>query len=178
MSRVRLSWSPKCSGKLFLCTVRDYSRKIVMLFRCLILEFISLSQSEDFLIVKAVKASINVSNVSYKSCTLLCSAEKEKCLHKISVYFYKTFFSPGLRNIGAQIRCAQNRQTAVQTDVKYPLTVLLLCLNRVLLFCVSKIAFGRKCTLWTIQSLWKILFVNKQPVKINVVVLCKCRKED
>ena len=34
--------------------------------------------------------------------------------------FTKTVF-PDLTYLGAQIRCAQNRLTAVQTDLKYPL---------------------------------------------------------
>ena len=36
------------------------------------------------------------------------------------VAFTKSFF-PGLPNLGAQIRCAQNWYSAVQTDLKYPL---------------------------------------------------------
>ena len=32
----------------------------------------------------------------------------------------KSYF-PGLPNLGAQIGCAQNQYTAVQTDLKYPL---------------------------------------------------------
>ena len=34
-------------------------------------------------------------------------------------------FSPGLPNLCAQIRCAQNRYTAFQTDLKYPLFIYL-----------------------------------------------------
>ena len=34
--------------------------------------------------------------------------------------FTKVFF-PGLPNLGAQIRCTQNRYIAVQKDLKYPL---------------------------------------------------------
>ena len=30
------------------------------------------------------------------------------------------FFPTGSPNLGAQIRCAQNRYTALQTDLKYP----------------------------------------------------------
>ena len=35
--------------------------------------------------------------------------------------FTKHFFFPGLPNLGAQIRCAQNWYPAVQTHLKYPL---------------------------------------------------------
>ena len=49
-----------------------------------ICQFVSL-QSLHCLTVKAVEASINVSNVSYKSCTLLWYAKNEKYLHKIDV---------------------------------------------------------------------------------------------
>ena len=85
-------------------------------------------QSYDCLTVKAVKASINVSNVSYKSCSLNWYAKKEKYLHEIYMFTFTKHFPPGLPNLGAQIRCAQNpnrcaqnRYTAVQTDQKYPL---------------------------------------------------------
>ena len=37
------------------------------------------------------------------------------------MFTLKKIFSPGSRNLGAQIRCAQNRYTAVQMDLKYPL---------------------------------------------------------
>ena len=70
--------------------------------------------------VKAVKAFINVFNVSYKSCTLLWYAKNFKVFTRnIYVYVHK-IFSPGLPNLGTQIRCAQSRYTAVQTDLKYP----------------------------------------------------------
>ena len=59
---------------------------------------------KDCLIVKAVKASINLSNVSYKSCTLLWYAKKEKYLHKISMFTFTNVFFPGLLNLGAKIR--------------------------------------------------------------------------
>ena len=72
--------------------------------------------------MKTLIASINVSNISYKSCTLLWYAEKEKFLHEISMFtFTKKVFSPGLPDLGAQIRCAHNRYPAVQTGLKYPL---------------------------------------------------------
>ena len=45
------------------------------------------------LTVKAVKAFINVSNVSYKSCTLLKHAEKEKYLCEISMFTFTENFS-------------------------------------------------------------------------------------
>ena len=37
------------------------------------------------------------------------------------MFTFKKNFSQGSRNLGAQIRCAQNRYTAVQMDLKYPL---------------------------------------------------------
>ena len=43
--------------------------------------------------IKAAKASIKVSNVSYNSCTLLWYAKKEKYLHERPVYFHKKVFS-------------------------------------------------------------------------------------
>ena len=69
------------------------------------------------LTVKAVKASI-VSYVSYKKCALLWYAKKEKCLHKISVFFPQKNF-PGLPNLGAWVRNTQNRYIAVQMDLQY-----------------------------------------------------------
>ena len=45
-------------------------------------------QSYNCLTVEAVKASTDVSNVSYKSCTLLWYAEKENHLHKISMFTF------------------------------------------------------------------------------------------
>ena len=66
-----------------------------MLFQCLILGFVSLVclKSLHCLTVKAAKASINVSNISYKSCTLLWYTKKEKQLHKISIFtFTKKLF--------------------------------------------------------------------------------------
>ena len=66
-----------------------------MFFRCLILGFVSLHvYKAKTVTVKAVRASINVSKVSYKSCTLLWYAKKEKYLHEISMFtFTKNFFS-------------------------------------------------------------------------------------
>ena len=39
----------------------------------------------------------------------------------IYAYFHKKLFFPSLPNLGAQIRCAQNRYIAVQRDLKHPL---------------------------------------------------------
>ena len=44
---------------------------------------------------KAAKASINATNVSYKSCTPLWYAKKEKYLHKISMFNFTKSFCPG-----------------------------------------------------------------------------------
>ena len=75
-------------------------------------------QSLNYLTVKAAKASINVSKVSYKGCTLFWYAKK-KVFARNWFLFRRSFF-PGLPNLGSQIRCAQNRYTAVQIDLKYP----------------------------------------------------------
>ena len=64
-----------------------------------------------------------MSNVSYKSCTLLWYSKKEKCFHKISIFTFIKIFFPGLPNLRAQLRCAQNRYVAVQMDLKYPLLI-------------------------------------------------------
>ena len=69
--------------------------------------------------LKAFKVSINISNVSCKRCTLLCYAKKDKYL---LVFTFTSFFSPSLPNLAPQLRCAQNRYTAVQMDLKYPLS--------------------------------------------------------
>ena len=39
--------------------------------------------------------------------------KKEKHLHEISMFTFTKIFSQGLPNLGAQIRSAQNRYTAV-----------------------------------------------------------------
>ena len=48
-------------------------------------------------------------------------------LEKKSIYkkclFLSHIFFPGVTNLDLQIRCAQNRYTAVQTDLKYPLII-------------------------------------------------------
>ena len=46
--------------------------------------------------------------------------KKSICMQYLFLLSQKAFF-PGLPNLGAQIRCAHNRYTAVQTDLKYPL---------------------------------------------------------
>ena len=71
------------------------------------------------MVVKALKASIKVSNVSYKSCTVLWYAKKV-FTENIYFYFHKIFFLI-LPNLGTQIRCVQNHYTAVQMDLKYSL---------------------------------------------------------
>ena len=65
-----------------------------------------------------------MSSVSYKSCTLLLYAEKEKYLSKISMFTFTKKKFPGLTVLGAQVRCAQNWYIAVQIDLKYPLVVI------------------------------------------------------
>ena len=66
------------------------------------------------LTVKAVKPSINKSNISYKSCTLLWYTIKEKYSHEIFMFtFTKKVFFPGLPNLSTQIRCAKNQYTTV-----------------------------------------------------------------
>ena len=54
-----------------------------------------------------------MSNVSYKSCTLLWYAKKEK--HEIFVNFHKNSY------LSAQIKYAQNWYTTVQVDLTHPL---------------------------------------------------------
>ena len=106
------------------CVIRDYSWKItwaavasVSILDSWIFKSVYL-QSLEFLTVKDVEASINVSKVSYKSCTLLWNAKKGKVsTWNIHVYFHNFFF-PGLPNLGAQIRCAQNWYIVVQTNLK------------------------------------------------------------
>ena len=46
-------------------------------------------KKQDCLTVKAVKASINVSNVSFNNSTLLWHAKKERYLHKVSMFTFK-----------------------------------------------------------------------------------------
>ena len=59
---------------------------------------------------------------------LMCSNFHVRGLHLFSMLkkkskylcvFSQNIFSPGLPNLGAQIRCAQNRYTAAQIDLKY-----------------------------------------------------------
>ena len=77
-----------------------------MLFWCLILGFLPVCPS----------TKLRLSDVSYKSCTLLWYAKKEKYVHEIPVYFHKKSFFPGLASLGAPVRCTQNWYTAVKTD--------------------------------------------------------------
>ena len=65
--------------------------------------------------IKVIKPSINVSNVSW-SVLHVFGMLKKKSTQNIYVTFTK-LFSPGLLNLGAQIRCAWNQ---CQTDLKYP----------------------------------------------------------
>ena len=62
------------------------------MFWCMILGFVSLSLYKAKA-AKTVKASIDVYNVSYKSCALLWYAKKRKHLHKISIFTFKKKFS-------------------------------------------------------------------------------------
>ena len=79
-------------------------------------------QSSDCLIVKAVKASINVSfhiRVVHFLVMLKRKAfTRNICL--LSLQFFTTKVGD-LPNLGAQINFTQNRYTAVQMDLKYPL---------------------------------------------------------
>ena len=70
-----------------------------------ICQAVCLQTVKGFLTVKAVRATINVSNISYKSCTLLQYAKKS--IYSKYLYFYKEIFLPDLPNLGAQIRCAK-----------------------------------------------------------------------
>ena len=82
-----------------------------MLFWYLILGFFScLSTKLRLSDCESYKAPINVSNVSYKSCTRY--AKTEEYLHEISMFTFTIFF-PSIRNL-----CVQNQYTAVQTGLK------------------------------------------------------------
>ena len=39
------------------------------------------------------------------------------------IYLSLSIFLPGFPNLGAQIRCTQNRYIVVQTELKYPLNL-------------------------------------------------------
>ena len=72
---------------------RAYPIKIMMLFWCLILRFTSLSIKLKLCELKLVKASINVCNISCKSCTRLYNAKKNKHLQELSMLtFTKKIF--------------------------------------------------------------------------------------
>ena len=77
-------------------------------------------QSEGCLTVKAAKAFINVSDVSYKKCTLLWYTKKEHIDSQIICLLPQKKCFLGLPNLGTQIRCAQNWYTTVQTESKIP----------------------------------------------------------
>ena len=67
---------------------------------------------------------ISTRTMKYESQVLQSnSAKKGKYLHKISMLIFIRIFFPGLPNLGAQIRCAQNRYTTVQMDLKYYLEI-------------------------------------------------------
>ena len=66
---------------------------------------------------KAIKVSINVSNVPWRVAHVF-GMVKKKSIQNIYVTFTKLFLS-GLLNLGAQIRCTWNQYTTVQMDLKY-----------------------------------------------------------
>ena len=67
---------------------------------------------------KSIKASTNVSNVSWRVAHVF-GILRTKSTQNIYVIFTNSF-SPGLLNLGTQIRCAWNQYTTVQKDLKYP----------------------------------------------------------
>ena len=70
-----------------------------------ICQFIGLqSLLSDCLTIKAVKASINVSNVSYKSCALLWYAKKKSIYTKYLCLLWQKVFFPSLPNLSTQVR--------------------------------------------------------------------------
>ena len=72
------------------------------MFWCMILGFVSLSLYKAKA-AKAVKVSIDVYNVSYKSCALLWYAKKKRAFtQNIYIYFQKKCFSD-LLNLDTQI---------------------------------------------------------------------------
>ena len=83
---------------------------------------LSLSTKLKLSDVKAVKASVNVSNISCKSCTILSYVKKNKYLQKLSMSTFTKKKFPSLPNLGCQIRCAQNQYAAVQLGLKYQLS--------------------------------------------------------
>ena len=89
-------------------------------FSCLInvVSVLGLWICQDCLTIKAVKASINVSNVSCKNCTLLWYAKKENYLHEISCLLSQ-FSQPYL--ICAPKLDVPKVKCAVQVNLKYPL---------------------------------------------------------
>ena len=80
--------------KLFYWHFRAYSRKI-MLFRCLIHGFLSLSVYKANADCKSCHSFNNVSNVSSKSCTFLWYGKKENYLHEKSVFTFTNLFFSG-----------------------------------------------------------------------------------
>ena len=68
--------------------------------------------------IQGYQTSINMSNVSWRVVHVF-GMLKKKSTQNIYVTFTKCF-SPGLLNLGAQIRCAWNQYTTVQMDLKYP----------------------------------------------------------
>ena len=66
---------------------------------------------------KAIKAPINVSNVSWRAVPVF-GMLKQESTQNIYVTLTKPF-SAGLLNLDAQIRCSWNQYTTVQMDLKH-----------------------------------------------------------
>ena len=106
----------------YLWHARAYSRK-TMSIPCLILGFVTVCLCTKLsLTVKAVKSSINVSNVSCKNCTLLWYAKKSIYMKYLRLLSQKTFF-PDFPIWAPKLDVPNNWYTAVQTELMYPLDV-------------------------------------------------------
>ena len=78
----------------------------------------------------------------------------------IYVHFHKKKSFPGLPNLGAQIRCPQNRYNTVQTDLKYPLFRVNLKMKKPKLWCCfTWIVFAGLNLLIIWQNFWKFRFL-------------------
>ena len=61
---------------------------------------------------------------------------KRKIIYTIYLCLLPQTFFSGLPNLGAKIRCAQNRYIAVQTELKYPLELSCIFTLNILFFMV------------------------------------------
>ena len=114
-------------------------------------------QSWDWLTLKAVKVSVNASNVSYKSCTLHWYAKKE--IYIKYLFAFTNFFLPGLPNLSTQIKCSQNWYTPLSNGPKIP---------RLFAFFYSKPFQNNQTHCEIIDHYFNIYFVKIQLKKENL----------